>query len=82
MAAAGNAVNRMIESGIQGVEFIAVNTDLQALNGNRATIKLPIGGQLTRGLGSGGRAETGKQAAHGGHRASHRVPPRAPTWSS
>jgi cell division protein FtsZ len=59
----GNAVNRMIESGIQGVEFIAVNTDLQALNANRATIKLPIGGQLTRGLGSGGRAETGKMAA-------------------
>jgi cell division protein FtsZ len=59
----GNAVNRMIESGIQGVEFIAVNTDLQALNSNRATIKIPIGGQLTRGLGSGGRPETGKMAA-------------------
>jgi cell division protein FtsZ len=59
----GNAVNRMIETGIQGVEFIAVNTDLQALNGNRATIKIPIGGQLTRGLGSGGRPETGKMAA-------------------
>ena len=53
----------MIESGIQGVEFIAVNTDLQALSSNRATIKLPIGGQATRGLGSGGRAEIGKQAA-------------------
>ncbi len=59
----GNAVNRMIESGIQGVEFIAVNTDLQALNSNRASIKVPIGGQLTRGLGSGGRPETGKMAA-------------------
>ncbi len=59
----GNAVNRMIETGIQGVEFIAVNTDLQALASNRAIIKLPIGGQLTRGLGSGGRPETGKQAA-------------------
>jgi cell division protein FtsZ len=59
----GNAVNRMIETGIQGVEFIAVNTDLQALASNRAVIKLPIGGQLTRGLGSGGRPETGKQAA-------------------
>ncbi len=59
----GNAVNRMIESGIQGVEFIAVNTDLQALNSNRASIKVPIGGQLTKGLGSGGRPETGKMAA-------------------
>ncbi len=59
----GNAVNRMIETGIQGVEFIAVNTDLQALNSNRASIKVPIGGQLTRGLGSGGRPETGKLAA-------------------
>ncbi len=59
----GNAVNRMIESGIQGVEFIAVNTDLQALRGSRAEIKIPIGGQLTKGLGSGGRPETGKQAA-------------------
>src|SRR4030042_1517553 len=58
-----NAVNRMIESGIQGVEFIAVNTDLQALNSNRAPIKVPIGGQLTKGLGAGGRPETGKMAA-------------------
>ena len=59
----GNAVNRMIESGIQGVEFIAVNTDLQALNSNRARTKVPIGQQLTKGLGSGGRPETGRQAA-------------------
>ncbi len=59
----GNAVNRMIESGIQGVEFIAVNTDKQALAANKASTKLAIGGQLTKGLGSGGRAETGKQAA-------------------
>ena len=59
----GNAVNRMIESGIQGVEFIAVNTDLQALGASRAPIKVPIGGQLTKGLGSGGRPETGRMAA-------------------
>jgi cell division protein FtsZ len=59
----GNAVNRMIESGIQGVEFIAVNTDAQALNSNRARTKIQIGGQLTKGLGSGGRPEVGKQAA-------------------
>ncbi len=59
----GNAVNRMIEHGIQGVEFIAVNTDVQALNGNRAKTKIQIGNQLTKGLGSGGRPEIGKQAA-------------------
>ena len=59
----GNAVNRMIEHGVQGVEFIAVNTDLQALNSNRARTKIPIGQLLTKGLGSGGRPETGRQAA-------------------
>jgi cell division protein FtsZ len=59
----GNAVNRMIEHGVQGVEFIAVNTDLQALNSSRAPVKIQIGGQLTKGLGSGGRPEIGKQAA-------------------
>ena len=59
----GNAVNRMIEHGVQGVEFIAVNTDLQALNSNRARTKIQIGGQLTKGLGSGGRPEIGRQAA-------------------
>jgi len=59
----GNAVNRMIEAGIEGVEFIAVNTDVQALSNNRAGTKLQIGSQVTKGLGSGGRPETGKQAA-------------------
>ncbi len=59
----GNAVNRMIEHGVQGVEFIAVNTDLQALNSNRARLKVQIGNQLTKGLGSGGRPDVGKQAA-------------------
>ncbi len=59
----GNAVNRMIEAGIEGVDFIAVNTDVQALNGNKAGTKLQIGAQVTKGLGSGGRPETGKQAA-------------------
>ncbi len=71
----GNAVNRMIEHGIQGVEFIAVNTDVQALNGNRATTKIQIGTQLTKGLGSGGRPETGQAGGHGGHRAPARDPP-------
>ncbi len=59
----GNAINRMIETGIEGVEFIAVNTDLQALNNNKAPIKLQIGNNLTKGLGSGGRPDIGKQAA-------------------
>jgi cell division protein FtsZ len=59
----GNAVNRMIEAGIEGVEFITVNTDVQALSTNRAGTKLQIGSQVTKGLGSGGRPETGKQAA-------------------
>ncbi len=59
----GNAVNRMIESGIPGVEFIAVNTDRQALDNNRAHLKIQIGGKLTRGLGSGGNPEIGRQAA-------------------
>ncbi|MGB2763088.1 MAG: cell division protein FtsZ [Candidatus Aminicenantaceae bacterium] len=59
----GNAVNRMIETGIEGVDFISVNTDLQALNNNRAKSKIQIGKQLTKGLGSGGRPDVGKEAA-------------------
>jgi cell division protein FtsZ len=59
----GNAVNRMIEAGIEGVEFIAVNTDLQALSSSKAGLKIQIGNQLTKGLGSGGRPDVGKQAA-------------------
>jgi cell division protein FtsZ len=58
-----NALNRMIEMGIEGVEFLAVNTDLQTLNLNRSKSKLQIGAKLTRGRGSGGRPEIGKHAA-------------------
>src|SRR3954449_8901933 len=58
-----NAVNRMIEGGVQGVEFIAVNTDAQALNLSNAEIKMQIGAQLTRGLGAGANPEVGKKAA-------------------
>lgn len=58
-----NAVNRMIEHGVEGVEFIAVNTDAQALNLSKAEIKLQIGGKLTRGLGAGANPEVGKNAA-------------------
>jgi len=59
----GNALNRMIEAGINGVDFIAVNTDVQALNTSRAPVKVQIGPELTKGLGSGGRPETGRSAA-------------------
>ncbi len=58
-----NAVNRMIEHGVQGVEFIAVNTDAQALKLSKAEIKLQIGSKLTRGLGAGANPEIGKKAA-------------------
>ena len=58
-----NAVNRMIEHGVQGVDFIAVNTDAQALNLSKAEFKLQIGGKLTRGLGAGANPEVGKKAA-------------------
>jgi len=58
-----NAVNRMIDSGVQGVEFITVNTDAQALNRSKATIRLQIGEKLTRGLGAGAKPEIGKKAA-------------------
>jgi cell division protein FtsZ len=58
-----NAVNRMVDAGLKGVEFIAVNTDAQALQMTDADIKLQIGGQLTRGLGAGASPEIGQGAA-------------------
>jgi cell division protein FtsZ len=60
--AGGNAVNRMIEAGLGGVEFVAVNTDAQALRGSRAHHALQIGCRLTRGLGSGGDPRIGRRA--------------------
>ena len=57
-----NAVNRMIEDGVQGVEFIAVNTDAQALKLSKAEIKMQIGANLTRGLGAGANPEVGRNA--------------------
>jgi cell division protein FtsZ len=59
----GNAVNTMINFGLEGVEFICVNTDAQALNANAAATKLPIGSNITRGLGAGADAEKGRKAA-------------------
>ncbi len=58
-----NAVNRMIEAGLSGVEFVAVNTDAQALALSNASIRVRIGNQMTRGLGSGGDPEVGQKAA-------------------
>ena len=58
----GNAVNRMIEEHLVGVEFVSVNTDAQALVSNKADIKVQIGKKLTRGLGAGARPEIGRQA--------------------
>ena len=58
-----NAVNRMVESGIRGVEFIAVNTDRQALMLSKATQKIQIGEKITRGLGAGANPDIGTQAA-------------------
>ncbi len=58
-----NAVNRMIESGVKGVEFIVANTDLQVLNNSRADIKIQIGTNLTDGLGAGANPDVGREAA-------------------
>ena len=60
--AGGNAVNRMIDEELEGVEFISINTDSQALKSSRAQVTLQIGKKLTRGLGAGARPEVGRQA--------------------
>jgi cell division protein FtsZ len=59
----GNAVNRMIEAGIKGVDFIVANTDLQALNVSKAPMKIQLGSKSTRGLGAGSNPEIGRNAA-------------------
>ena len=61
--AGGNAVNRMIDEGVQGVSFIAANTDVQALNSNKAENKIQLGPKLTRGLAAGSHPEVGQKAA-------------------
>lgn len=60
--AGGNAINRMIEEGMSGVDFIAMNTDLQALEQSKASTTIQIGKNLTRGLGAGGNPEFGRKA--------------------
>ncbi len=59
----GNAVNRMIDEGVQGVEFIVANTDTQALSAAKAETKIQLGPKLTRGLGAGSNPEIGQKAA-------------------
>jgi cell division protein FtsZ len=59
----GNAVNRMVQVGLEGVEFIVANTDLQALSGNAAPVKIQIGSKLTKGLGAGADPNVGREAA-------------------
>src|SRR3989440_1990949 len=59
----GNAVNRMIDAGVEGIEFITANTDLQALRLSRAPVKLQLGVKLTNGLGAGANPEVGRKAA-------------------
>jgi len=59
----GNAVNRMIDAGVEGVEFVAANTDLQALQMSRAPVKIQLGVKLTSGLGAGANPEVGRKAA-------------------
>jgi len=63
----GNAVNHMIDQAVQGVEFVAINTDAQALRNNKASSQLQIGGTLTKGLGAGAKPEVGEAAAHEDH---------------
>lgn len=60
--AGGNAVNRMVDEDLEGVEFISANTDAQALKGSRAQVTLQLGKKLTKGLGAGARPEIGRQA--------------------
>ncbi len=61
--AGGNAINRMVDAGVNGIEFVAVNTDGQALLNSRAPLAVRIGDKLTKGLGAGGRPEVGLRAA-------------------
>lgn len=76
-----NAINRMIEVGLKGVEFIAINTDAQALLMSDADVKLDVGRELTRGLGAGANLAVGRRRPRTTARRSRRSS-RGPTWSS
>jgi hypothetical protein len=76
-----NAVNRMIDAGLKGVEFIGINTDAQALLMSDAELKLDIGQDVTRGLGAGSDPEVGRKAAED-HRDEIEAALQGATWSS
>lgn len=76
-----NAVNRMIESGLQGVQFISVNTEDQVLEVSKADVKIQIGEKLTRGLGAGANPQVGEQAALESKEEIVKAL-QVPTWSS
>ena len=59
----GNALNTMIAAGLEGIEFIAANTDMQALERNLASVKIQLGADLTKGLGAGANPNVGREAA-------------------
>ena len=59
----GNALNCMVDAGVQNIEYIAINTDAKALNNSKATTKIQIGAKLTRGRGAGNRPEVGERSA-------------------
>ena len=77
-----NAINRMIDAGVNQVEFVAVNTDMQQLRMSEAPTKIHIGRELTQGLGSGADPEVGRKAARGELRPDRSRRCAAPTWSS
>ncbi len=79
----GNAVNRMIDAGVEGIEFIVANTDLQALRMSHAPVKLQLGVKLTNGLGAGAKIlQVGRKAALGRTPTKSSKRWKARTWSS
>ncbi len=72
-----NAVDRMVEAGIRGVDFVAVNTDQQALDASEAGVRVAVGRELTRGLGTGGDPAKGEQAVRESEDEPHPVGPTA-----
>ena len=76
----GNAVNRMINAKVEGVEFVVANTDLQALQMSQAPVKMQLGVKLTSGLGAGANPEVGRKA-RSKMRTKSLKRSKAPTWS-
>ena len=78
----GNAVNRMVEAGLNGVEFVAMNTDQQALVNSKATQKVQLGAKLTKGRGAGADPEVGQRAAEESKDEIANALKRPMTWAS